>query len=321
MIGYVGKRLATGILTIFATICISFLLIHLAPGNPIAILSGQANPSPSVVHALEAQYGLNKPIAIQFVSYVMNLLHGNLGQSIAYGRPVLGLIGHRIGPTLLLTFPALVLSVLIGVSLGVYCARHIGGKLDVFLNTISYVFDSMPSFWLGMIFVLIFASWLNIFPTAGMVNVRDSYTGFSAVLDVLNHLVLPVSTLTLLTIPYYFRIARASVIQVMTEDFVLTLRATGMSERRIFNKYVLKNAILPVITVVGISLAFIITGVAIIEIVFNWPGMGSLMLHAIENRDYLLLMGIYIVISVSVALIMIVVDTVYAFVDPRIRHK
>lgn len=317
---YIRKRIFTGILIIIAAICFNFTLIHLAPGNPISILSGQDNPSPQMEEALIAKYSLDEPVITQFGIYVQNLVRGDLGDSILSGRPVMDMIAERIGPTLMLTLSTSVLALVLGTALGIFCARFAGSKMDNIISSISYVFDSMPSFWLGMMFILIFASTLNFFPTSGMVDLRAGHTGIAYYLDVLRHMALPAATLTLITTPYFFRIARSSVIQVMSEDFVTTLRATGMKESRIFNKYVFKNAVLPVITVFGITLAYIITGVAIIEIVFSWPGMGSFMLDAITRRDYPLLMGIYLILSISVAVTMIVVDILYAFIDPRIRY-
>lgn len=302
-------------------IFLNFMLIQLAPGDPISILSGQDSPSPEMVEALREKYGLNDPPLVQFFTYVKTLIGGDLGESILSGRPVLEMIAERIGPTLLLTLTTAILALILGTVLGIYCARRPGSKLDNILSGLSYLFDSMPSFWLGMMFILIFSSWLGIFPTSGMIDLRGDYTGFAYYLDILHHMILPATTLTLLSTPYFFRIARSSVIQVMSEDFVTTLRATGMKESRIFNKYVFKNAILPTITVFGITLAYMITGVAIIEIVFSWPGMGSFMLNAISRRDYPLLMGIYLILSISVAVTMIVIDVLYAFIDPRIRYS
>ncbi|SFF46699.1 peptide/nickel transport system permease protein [Paenibacillus algorifonticola] len=318
---YIGRRILTGTLTIILAIIFSFLLIHLAPGNPVSILSGRDNPSPEMEAALIAKYGLDQSVFVQLGSYLKNIVQGDLGQSISNNRPVVEMIAERIGPTLLLSLTTAILSLLIGTALGIYCARSAGSKLDSALNGISYLFDAMPGFWLGMMLILLFASGLKLLPTAGMVDLRADYTGFAHYLDVLKHLILPGLTLTLISTPYFFRIARSSVIQVMSEDFVNTLRATGMKESRIFNKYVFKNAILPTVTVFGITLAYIFTGVAIIEIVFSWPGMGSFMLKAISSRDYPLLMGIYLILSVSVAVNMIIVDLLYAFIDPRIRYK
>ena len=251
--------------------------------------------------------------------YIKQLLHGDFGYSYVSSSKVWDLIRVRIAPTLMIAFTGAILALFIGTLLGIYAARRKGTKLDVFLCGISYLFDSTPSFWLGLMMILVFAAVLKWFPTSGMYNLRGGYKGAKHVLDVMKHMFLPVTTLTLIDIPYYFRIARSSVLQTMSEDFIMTLRATGMSESRIFNKYVMRNAIIPTITVFGITLAYMITGVAMIEIVFAWSGMGRLMLDSITKRDYPTLSAIYLLLSISVAVMMIVVDLVYAWVDPRIR--
>ena len=192
--------------------------------------------------------------------------------------------------------------------------------MDRTFSGVAYTFNAMPSFWLGLMLILIFASTLRLLPTSGMVNIRKGYTGWAYVRDVAQHMVLPCATLVAVQIPSYFRITRSSVMQVMAEDFVTTFRVTGMSERKIFNKYILKNALLPIVTVFGINLAYVISGSTLIEIVFSWPGIGVLMYRAISQRDYNLLMGVYLLLSISVAVMMIVVDLVYAWLDPRIRY-
>ena len=177
----------------------------------------------------------------------------------------------------------------------------------------------MPPFWLGLIMILFFASTLHWLPTSGMVNLRSPATGWGHVADVITHLTLPCATMTLIQIPQYLRITRSSVVQAMQEDYMTTFRAAGMSEGRIFRRYVLKNAILPTLTVFGISLAYVVSGAALVEIVFAWPGMGRLMLNAINRRDYPVLMGIYLMITVAVAVMTMLVDLIYAWLDPRIR--
>lgn len=317
---YVGKRVLTGILCVIMSLCINFAIIHTAPGNPIRLLAGSDSPSPEMVEALTEKYGLDQPVYIQFFRYVGNLLRGDMGNSIYTNEPVAKEIMDRLGPTILLALTASLLAVILGTMLGIFCARHVGSKLDMALGSVSYLFDSTPSFWLGLMLILVFASTLKILPTAGMVDLRADNTGLAYVLDVAKHLILPGLSLSLTLIPYYFRIARSSVIQVMNEDFIVTLRATGAPERDIFNHYVFRNAILPTVTVFGIQLAYLITGASIVEIVFAWPGLGSFMMTAISRRDYPLLMGIYLVMSICVAVMMIVVDVLYSALDPRISH-
>ena len=230
------------------------------------------------------------------------------------------MIGEKLGATILLVLTAAILSLFIGTLMGIMAARREGSFIDVAFSGISYVLNSMPSFWLGLMLIIVFSSRLNLLPTYGMTNARANYTGMKYILDVIVHMILPVGTLLLIEIPIYFRIAKSSVLQVTNEDFIVTFRATGMNEKKIFNKYIFRNAILPTITIFGISLAYLITGVALIEIVFAWPGTGRLVLTAITQRDYPTLMGIYLVMSVSIAVVMMIVDIVYAVFDPRIRY-
>lgn len=315
------KRTLSGILIIFISLLICFVLIHAAPGNPITILAGHDNPSEEMIESLTVKYGLNKPLPVQFFSYLTTLLKGDLGYSIISDRPVAELIAEKIFPTLLLALTGVILAVVIGTLLGIYAARKKGSRFDIIANSISYVFDSTPGFWLGLMMILLFASTFKLFPTAGMVDLRAGHTGFARVLDISYHLFLPLLTVTLIQIPKFFRIARSSVIQIMSEDFITTFRAAGMKEGQIFRDYVFKNAILPTVTLFGISLAYVLGGVVIIEIVFAWPGMGRLLMDAIMKRDYPLLMGIYLVLSVSISVTMLLVDIVYAVIDPRIRYE
>lgn len=318
---YLTKRVLTGLLMVIISVGINFTLIRLAPGDPVKIIAGLDDPNPDQIAALTEKYGLDKSIPEQFIIYIKGVLHGDFGYSYVNEKPVMDVISEKVGPTLMLSLTAMVLAVVAGTMLGVRCARKAGGPLDTFMCNLSYVCDSTPSFWLGLILVLIFASHLRWLPTTGMVNLRAGYTGFAHVMDILYHMILPVITLVIVQYPYYFRIARSSVLQVMSEDFIMTLRATGMKEQRIFNKYVLRNALIPTVTVLGSSLAFLISGTVYIETVFSWPGMGRLLFSSISKRDYPMLSGIYLIIALSVAVMMIVVDIVYSLIDPRIKYE
>ncbi len=314
------RRFFSGLLTVFVVFALNFVIIHAAPGNPVKSIIGKETSNPELTQALMDKWGLNDPLSVQFSRQLGNTLKGDLGTSILYNRPVNEMILERLGATLLLGVVTAVLSLFIGTALGVVCARKEGSWLDRILSVITYALDSMPSFWLGLMLIILFSSKLGLLPTQGMENVRAGYTGLRHVLDVLHHLILPSLTLVLISIPGYFRIAKSSIQQVTSEDFIITLRATGMSEKKIFSKYIFRNAILPTVTLFGITLAFLVTGVSLIEIVFSWPGMGRLTMTAINQRDYPVLMGIYFVMSVSVALVMVLVDIAYAMLDPRIRY-
>lgn len=318
---YIIKKFFTGILTIMFSFIITFFLIRSAPGNPIKFLAGKDNPNPELIKHLTIKYGLDKPIPVQFTKYIGNVIKGDFGYSYMSNEPVLKLIGEKVFATILLTLTATILAVIIGTFVGICSARNVGTGLDKFMCGVSYVFDAIPGFWLGLVLIIIFASTLKILPTSGMYDVRAEYTGMLYILDVGRHMILPVTTLFLIQTPLYFRIARSSVLQTMSEDFVLVLRATGMDDKKIFNKYILRNAIIPIVTAFSTSLAFMIGGVTLIEIVFAWPGMGRLIMDAIMKRDYPLLTGVYLMISISISMVMIITDIIYAIIDPRIRFE
>lgn len=318
---YLGKRVLTGMLTVAVVLVLNFFLIHAAPGDPVTILAGLDNPSQELIDATKAKYGLDKPIYTQLMTYIRTLLKGDLGYSMIYARPVGQLIKERLGNTLLLTLTSAVLAFVIGTSLGLAAARKPGSVLDNVLSFIAYILYSMPGFWLGLMLILVFATALGLLPTSGMVDPRATYVGVARILDVLKHMILPVGTLTLVGIPTYFRITKASLAQVMKDDYNTLFRAAGMDEGRIFKKYCLRNAILPTITTFGMRLAYVISGAATVEIVFAWPGMGRLVMSAINTRDYPVLMGVYLVTSISVAVWMILIDICYAIADPRIRYN
>ncbi len=274
-----------------------------------------------VVKALEKQYGLDKPLVVQLGLYYKNIFQGNLGYSFIYGTSVNGLISERIGATILLTVSAAVIAFALGTLLAVLAGRRKTRILDSIFSVLSYVFYAMPSFWLALVMILLFSSTFKLFPTSGMFNVRASYEGWAKLWDVLHHLFLPCLTLVLIQIPVFFRVTRSSIDQVNQDEYITTFTAIGLPRKKIFRKYVLKNAILPGITIFGLTLGYSIAGAALVEIVFAWPGMGRLMLDAVFRRDYNLLLGIYFVMAVCICVAILLTDVVYAFVDPRIRYQ
>jgi len=318
---YLTKRMFTGAITVVVVLVLNFFLIHLAPGDPVTILAGIDNPSQELIDITKAKYGLDKPIYVQLLTYIGTLLKGDLGYSIIYAQSVGQLIVQRLGNTLILTLTSALLALIIGTSLGLIASRRPGGTVDNLLSSIAYVLYSMPGFWLGLMLILMFSSGLRLLPTSGMVDSRASYTGIMYVIDVLKHMVLPVGTLTLVGIPTYFRITKTSLAQVMKDDYNTLFAAAGMDEKKVFKKYCLRNAILPIITTFGMRLAYVIAGSATVEIVFAWPGMGRLVMSAINTRDYPVLMGVYLITSVSVAVWMVLIDLLYAIADPRIRYS
>jgi len=320
MAKYVVKKLLFAVFTVFLVMTLNFVLIHLAPGDPVSVMIGPDNQDPELKAALMEEYGLDQPLIVQYARYMGQLLKGNLGTSIIYKRPVAEEIASKFMATFILVFSVAVLSLIIGTAMGLVAGRKEGSLIDKIFSLTSYTFNAMPSFWLGLMMIIIFSTKLGWFPSSGMVTARAKYEGARYVLDVLYHMVLPLVTLLLLRIPGYFRTAKSSVLQVNNEEYITMLRATGMDEKKIFRTYVLKNALLPVVTIFGIGMAFLIAGVSLIETVFAWPGTGRVMLAAINQRDYPVLMGVYFIMSVMVAVTMILVDIVYAILDPRIRY-
>ncbi|MGI6151039.1 MAG: ABC transporter permease [Christensenellales bacterium] len=319
MTRYLGKRFAVCMLAVVLSVFINFVLVRVAPGNPIAIMAGIDNPNPEMIAALTEKYGLDQPILVQFGVYLKNLLRGDFGFSYRSNLPVTQLVGERIVPTLLLSLTSLLFAVFLGGFMGLRAARRKDSLFDRFFSNLSYMLDAMPSFWLALMLMLLFATTLKLLPTAGMVDIRANYTGFQKVLDIIVHMILPVTCITVLTAPGYYRIMRSSALQVTNEDFITLYRATGMTEKTIFRKYVLKNAILPVVTMLGMGLAYSLAGVALVEIVFAWPGMGRLLLDSINKRDYAVLSGIYLMLSMAIATVTVLLDALYAWLDPRIR--
>lgn len=284
-------------------------------------MAGFDNPNEEFKMAVRAKYNLDKPLITQFFTYIYRLVQGDLSESYYSSRPVTELLAERMGASLLLSGTSAVLAFIIGTVLGLTAGKKEDSMQDKVLSSGTYVANAMPSFWLGLMLIFVFASRLGWLPTQGMYSLRENYTGIARYIDLGKHLILPVTTLVLVQIPGYFRITRSSVIQVMADDYITTFRVTGMSEKKIYMKYVLKNAILPVVTLFGINVAYIVAGSTLVETVFSWQGIGILMYTAIAKRDYNVLMGTYLIIAVSVAFFMILVDVIYAKLDPRIHYE
>lgn len=318
---FILKRIYTAFIVVLVVVALNFFIIKLAPGDPVNIMAGFDNPNEEFKMAVRAKYNLDKPLITQFFTYIYRLVQGDLGESYYSSRPVTELLAERMGASLLLSGTSAVLAFIIGTVLGLTAGKKEDSMQDKVLSAGTYVANAMPSFWLGLMLIFVFASRLGWLPTQGMYSLRENYTGIARYIDLGKHLILPVTTLVLVQIPGYFRITRSSVIQVMADDYITIFRVTGMSEKKIYMKYVLKNAILPVVTLFGINVAYIVAGSTLVETVFSWQGIGILMYTAIAKRDYNVLMGTYLIIAVSVAFFMILVDVIYAKLDPRIHYE
>jgi peptide/nickel transport system permease protein len=307
------------IVAIVATI--SFALIHLAPGDPFSAVMDNPNVSERVRTTLRAQYGLDRPLPDQFVRYVGQLAHWQLGWSFSHDRPVREVLATALPNTLLLMAIALVGSFALGILIALIQVARRGSATDHTLSAVSLFFFSMPDFWLAILALLAFTYWIPIFPVGGAVDpVMHEYMGLGGrILDRLRHLALPALTLTILAAPGVARYQRAALLDVLPADYIRTARLKGLSEREILRRHALRNALLPIISLVGLSFPALLTGAFFIEKIFAWPGMGLAVINAIGTRDYPLVIGGVIIGSIMVTLGSILADLLYAWADPRLR--
>ncbi|MFL5593227.1 MAG: ABC transporter permease [Gemmatimonadaceae bacterium] len=321
MLRYLARRLAQAVVIVAIVAAITFALIHLAPGDPFSAVLDNPNVSERVRATLRAQYGLDRPLAEQFVRYVGSLARGEMGWSFSHDRPVLEVLGTALPNTLLLMGVALVGSFALGILVALIQVARRGSVTDHVVSGISLFFFSMPDFWLGILSLLAFTYWLPIFPVGGAVDpVMHEYMGFAGrVADRLRHLALPALTLTLLASATVARYQRAALLDVLPADYVRTARLKGLTERQILRRHVLRNALLPIITLAGLSFPALLTGAFFIEKIFGWPGMGYAVVNAIGTRDYPLVVGGVIVGSIMVTIGSLFADLLYAWADPRLR--
>ena len=300
---------------------ITFALIHLAPGDPFSAVMDNPNVSEQVRATLRAQYGLDRPLPEQFVRYVNQLAHGELGWSFSHDRPVRAVLASALPNTLLLMSIALVGSFALGILVALIQVARRGSPTDHALSGISLFFFSMPDFWLAILALLAFTYWLPLFPVGGAVDpVMHEYMSLGGrIVDRLRHLALPALTLTVLASPGVARYQRAALLDVLPADYIRTARLKGLTEREILRRHVLRNALLPIISLFGLSFPALLTGAFFIEKIFAWPGMGLAVVNAIGTRDYPLVVGGVILGSIMVTFGSLLADLLYAWADPRLR--
>ncbi len=305
---------------VLAVVVLNFLLIHLAPGDPAEVLAGEmGGATEEMLREIRAAYGLDKPLASQLVIYLKNVLQGDLGQSFYYNRPVADLILGRLGPTILLVLSALVLSVCVGTFLGVLASRKPDGFISALITILSLVGYSAPVFWTGIMLIIFFAWLIPIFPTSGMATFGATGGVLAQILDILHHLVLPALSLAFIYVAQYSRITRASMLEVLSADYIRTARAKGLPEKIVIYKHALRNALLPVLTLAGLQTGNLISGAVLVETVFNWPGLGTLAFDSILARDYPTVLGLLLISSVVVVFVNLLTDLCYRLADPRIK--
>ena len=304
-----------------AVVVLNFLLVHAAPGDPVETIAGASGGMSEDLKAeLRAKFGLDQSLPVQLGTYLSKVATGDLGYSYFFNSPVSSLILERVPATLLLVIAAVLFAFTLGTGLGVLSARKPNGLLSQSITVVSLIGFAAPVFWTGIMLIILFASVVQWFPVAGMRSISSYGAGaFEDALDVLHHLVLPTVTLGLVYLAQYSRLARASMLDVLGADYIRTARAKGLSESKVLYKHALRNAVLPVITILGLQFGNVLAGAILVETVFNWPGLGRLAFESVLRRDYPTLLGVLLFSSIVVVVMNQLTDLAYRLVDPRIK--
>ncbi len=318
---HAASRLLQALGLVIAVVVLNFVLVHAAPGDPVETIAGASGGmSPELMAQLRTQYGLDKSLPVQLAVYLGKVARGDLGYSYFFNLPVTQMIAERVPATLLLVLSSVLLAFFAGTALGVLSSSKPNGWLSQFITVLSLVGFAAPVFWLGIMLVILLASVFPILPVAGMRSIDSTGTGgFADMLDVAQHLVLPTLTLSLVYLAQYSRLARSSMLDVLGSDFIRTARAKGLADRVVLYKHALRNALLPVVTVLGLQFGNVLAGAILVETVFNWPGLGRLAFESVLRRDYPTILGVLLFSSVVVVVMNQLTDLCYRFIDPRIK--
>ncbi len=318
---YLARKIIWLLVALYGIVTFNFVLFHLLPGNPVQLLARSGHLTPQAVADITRVYGLNHPPLEQYLIYLGNLLHGQLGISFTYREPVRALLGQYLGNTILLLAGATVLTIVLGVLAGVVAANRRGGGYDSATVTASVIGWSLPTFWTGLILAFVLGVWLHAFPIFGMETPNAVYTSqLQRVEDIGAHLFLPTLTLVIVNIAQFVLVARAAVIEVLSEDFMLTATAKGLLPRRILWRHAVRNALLPIVTSSALLIGLVVGGAIEVETVFSWPGMGLLVYNAVLNRDYPVIEAAFLVFAIVVLLVNFASDLLYQVLDPRVRE-
>jgi len=317
---YVGWRVMQSAVLVLTVVTLCFVLIRLAPGDPVLYLYGAQTVSAETLETLRHQWGLDRPLWEQYLTYVGNLAHGNLGYSQINHQPVSTMLGRIAPNTLLLMLPSVVVATVVGVVLGVSAARRVNSGWDYTIGTLSMVGYSTPPFWLGIVLIIVFASSLGWLPTQGMTTLGASPGGIARAVDVAAHMILPTCVLSWWYLAAFARLTRASMLEESRKPYLMTARMKGLPERRVLYHHALRNASRPILTMLGLHLGTMFAGAVMTEVVFAWPGMGRLTFNAILQHDYPVVMAVFVVIGTAVVLTNLLIDLLYGVLDPRIRY-
>lgn len=315
---YLAWRLLQVPPAVLGVLIVTFVLIHLAPGDPILALAGEHGDA-AYYAEMRAKFGLDRSVPEQLGAFIANLLRLDLGVSYVHGRPAIDVILERVPSTLLLTGSALVVSTILGIGLGLIAATHVRRIPDLAISLTALGLHGTPSFWLAQLALLTLGLWAGWFPVSGMTSPRSNATDIAAALDVARHLFLPMMVLAASELAAISRLTRVGLLDELTQDYVRTARAKGLTNRQVLIRHALPRALLPVVTVVGGRVGHILAGAVLIESVFGWPGIGRLLLSSVQTRDTPIVIGIFLLIGCGVIIANVVTDLIYARLDPRIR--
>lgn len=312
MIRTISHRLLGMLVVMLLVVTIVFVIVRITPGDPAAVMLGPDATSADIA-ALRTQLGLDRPLLVQYFQYLADVVRGDFGQSIFLGQPVLRALADRAEPTFFLTLFSLGIAVAIALPIGIYSAYRRGSAFDQSATTVAMLAASIPSFWLGLLMIQFFAVKLGWFPTSGYGGPGASFAAR------LGHLVLPAFALGIVSSALIIRFTRASMLDVLNDDYVRTARSKGMGEARVILRHALKNAMIPILTIIGLTAALLISGAVVTETVFSLPGVGNLVVNAVLRRDYPVIQGALLVVAGLYVLINFLIDMLYILVDPRVR--
>ncbi len=319
LIFLIGRKLGLALVYAFVIAVVNFLLLHMIPGDLADVIAGESGAAtPEYMEQLRSRFGLDQSVGVQLYRYLVQLAQLDLGFSFRYNMPVSELILERLGPTLLLMSTSLIVAIVVGVVLGVLSARKVNGWLDSAVAVLALVAFATPVFWSGLMAIVLFSAELGWLPSGGFETIGANLSGFERAMDIARHMVMPVFALFLFFMAAYTRLMRASMLEVLSQDYVTTARAKGLSERTVVFKHALRNALLPIVTMIGLQMGALIGGSVLVETVFAWPGLGRLAFEAVFQRDVNVLLGILYVSSLVVLASNILVDVAYVLLDPRI---
>lgn len=320
MRGYAIRKVLGAVGTLLFVMLFNFVLFRVMPGSPVDTIARNQRLSPAEIEALIVDFGLDQPLLAQVPGYLLDTIRGNLGVSYTSGRPVTSVLAERVWPTVVLVLPATIVSVAVGVWLGIHAGWRRGSGTDAGSVGVSLILYSTPEGWLGMILLVVFGVGLGLFPLGGYSS-SPPPEGTAYVADVMTHAFLPVVTLALAYVGEYVLIMRSSMVEVTHEDFLTTARAKGLTDRDVRRRHAVPNALLPIVTLVFYSFGFVLGGAVVIESIFNWPGLGLLTFQAIDNQDFPVIQGVFLLSSVLVIAFNLLADLSYGYIDPRVRLR